>query len=80
MIMLTNALIWIANGFLVIVFFLADHLATLLLLPPAAVFVYITTPAQRPWALGASGLALAASTTTARPHTGTSYAPSRCTA
>ena len=61
MIMLTNALIWIANGFLVIVFFLADHLATLLLLPPAAVFVYITTPAQRPWALGASGLALAAS-------------------
>jgi len=61
MTIILNALLWIANGFLVIVFFLTDHMATVLLLPAAGVFVYITTPAQRAWALGASGLALAAS-------------------
>jgi hypothetical protein len=56
-----NALYWVVNGFLVIIFFLADHLATVLLLPAAAAFVFITPAAQRSWALGASGLALAAS-------------------
>jgi hypothetical protein len=56
-----NALTWIVNGFLVIVFFLADHLAIVLLLPAAAAFVVITPAAQRIWAFGASGLALAAS-------------------
>jgi hypothetical protein len=61
MTLLSNAPIWVANGFLVIVFFLADHSATAVLLPVAAAFVYITTATQRPWALGASGLALAAS-------------------
>jgi hypothetical protein len=61
MTLLSNAPIWVANGFLVIVFFLADHSATAVLLPVAAAFVYITTAAQRPWAIGASSLALAAS-------------------
>ena len=56
-----NALCWVVNGFLVIVFFLADHLASILLLPAAGAFVFITPAAQRAWALGASGLALAAS-------------------
>jgi hypothetical protein len=59
--LLSNAPIWVANGFLVIVFFLVGHLPTVVLLPSAAAFVYITTPAQRSWALGASALALAAS-------------------
>ena len=61
MTIMLNALIWIANGFLVIVFFLADHLASILLLPAAGAFVFITPAAQRAWALGASGLALSAS-------------------
>jgi uncharacterized membrane protein len=61
MILLSNAPIWVANGFLVIVFFLADHSATTILLPAAAAFVYLTTAAQRSWALGASSLVLAAS-------------------
>ncbi len=56
-----NAACWVVNGLLVIVFFLADHLATLLLIPAAAAFVVITPPSQRSWALGASGLAFAAS-------------------
>ena len=56
-----SAVYWVVNGFLVLVFFLADHLATVLLLPAAAAFVFITPAAQRSWALGASGLALAAS-------------------
>ena len=56
MTIILNTLLWIANGFLVIVFFLTDHLATLLLLPAAAVFVYITTPARaRPLAPSAQG-------------------------
>ena len=56
-----NLVYWVANGFLVVIFFLTDHLATVLLLPAAAAFVYITPSAQRSWALGASSLALAAS-------------------
>ena len=43
MTIILNVVYWIVNGFLVVVFFLADHLATVLLLPAAAVFVYITT-------------------------------------
>ena len=56
-----NVLYWCVNGFLVVIFFLTDHLATVLLLPAAAAFVYVTPSAQRSWALGASSLALAAS-------------------
>jgi len=61
MTILLNILYWVVNGFLVAIFFMTDHLATVLLLPAAAAFVYITPAAQRSWALGASSLALAAS-------------------
>jgi hypothetical protein len=58
---LINILTWIINGFLVIVFFLVDHLVTVLLLPAAAAFVMVTPAAQRGWAIGAGTLAVAAS-------------------
>jgi len=58
---LLNALIWIANGLLVLAFFLVDHLATVLLLPAAAAFLWIMPAPQRGWALGTSLLAIAAS-------------------
>jgi hypothetical protein len=61
MIGLINSIVWVVNGFLVTIFFLVDHLATLLLLPAAAWFVFITPPAQRPWAIGTGALAFAAS-------------------
>ncbi len=56
-----DALIWVLNGFLVIIFFLVERLATVLLLPAATAFVMITPVAQRGWAIGAGTLALAAS-------------------
>lgn len=56
-----DALTWVANGFLVLVFFLADHLATVLLLPASAALVFIIPAAQRSWAVGAGALAIAAS-------------------
>jgi hypothetical protein len=58
---IVNVALWVANGFLAMLFFLADHLASILLLPAAGAFVFITPPAQRPWALGAGLLAIAAS-------------------
>jgi len=61
MIALLEILIWIVNGFLVIIFFLADHLATVLLLPAAAAFVFVSPSAQRSWAVGAGVLAIVAS-------------------
>ncbi len=56
-----NVLIWIINGFLVILFFLVDHLASVLLIPTAVWFVSFTPAAQRGWAVGAGVLAIAAS-------------------
>lgn len=61
--------IWLANGFLVIVFTLAEHLVSLLLLIPL-VWLNISLPHRagqffkkefRPYLLGASGTAMAAS-------------------
>jgi hypothetical protein len=56
-----NTLTWIVNGFLVIVFFLTDRLATVLILGAAGAFVFVAPSAQRPWAIGASVLAITAS-------------------
>jgi hypothetical protein len=56
-----DALTWVLNGFLVICFVLVDHLATLLLLPAAAAFVFVIPATQRGWAIGAGTLAIAAS-------------------
>jgi len=61
MILFLNFLTWVVNGFLVIVYFMADHLATVILLPASAVFVFITPAAQRAWAIGAGLLAVLAS-------------------
>jgi len=54
-------LIWTANGFLVMLFFLADHLASLGLLLSCGYFAYTSPPEQRTWAAGVGVLALAAS-------------------
>lgn len=56
-----NLPVWIANGFLVLLFFLVDHLAFLGLLASCGYFVYSNPPEQRSWAAGASLLALSAS-------------------
>jgi hypothetical protein len=58
---MTSLPVWIANGFLVILFFLVDHLASLGLLVSCGFFVVTTPPEQRSWSIGASALALAAS-------------------
>jgi len=56
-----NVMVWIVNGFLVIAFFLVDHLATVILLPAAITFALITPTAQRAWSVGAGLLAILAS-------------------
>lgn len=58
---MTNLLVWTANGFLIILFFLVDHLASLGLLVSCGFFVVTTPLEQRSWAIGAGVLALAAS-------------------
>ena len=54
-------LIWVVNGFMVLLFSAADHIATLLLLLSMALFILATPNEQKPWALGAGALAFTAS-------------------
>jgi hypothetical protein len=49
-----TALIWVANGFLALVFFLVDHLAALGVLASGVVFLSRTSAEQRSWAAGVS--------------------------
>jgi hypothetical protein len=61
MISISEYFIWVANGFLVIAYYAADHLATLVLLGALGAFVWTAEDAQRGWAAGAGLLALIAS-------------------
>lgn len=56
-----NALIWIVNGFIALLFFLVDHLAAVGLLLSCGYFVFTSPPAHRSWATAAGILALVAS-------------------
>ena len=58
---LSDVLIWIANGFLVVLFFLVDHLPTILLLGGGTALVYLVPAVMRLWAVGAGILSIAAS-------------------
>lgn len=52
--------VWLANGFLALLWLLLDHLWSALLVPALAGVVFYAPPAQTPWALGAALLALLA--------------------
>ena len=53
--------IWVINGLLVILFSMADHLPTLLLLLSVGAFVWLSPNEQRSWAVGAGVLSVVAS-------------------
>ncbi len=55
-----NILLWIGNGFLVLVYLAVDHWLSLALLASLAWLLSSTPTEQRNWALGASLLAMAA--------------------
>jgi len=54
-------LIWVINGFLVLLFSTADHLWTLTLLISMGVFLWVSPDEQRSWAIGAGVLSVVAS-------------------
>ena len=60
-------LTWIANGFFVLLFFLADHLASIGLLASCGYFAYTCPPETRSWAAGVGLLALAISALSPSP-------------
>lgn len=52
--------LWVLNGFLAVLYLLADHALVVLLLPLLGWLALTTLKAQQPWTLAAGGLALAA--------------------
>jgi hypothetical protein len=55
-----QALIWLVNGVLIIVYISIERIVTLALLPALWLFIRDTPKAHYPWALGAGALAAAA--------------------
>ena len=54
-------LVYVINGFLVVVYYVVDHVATLLLVGSTASFVAFTPKEQRMWAAASAVLAIGAS-------------------
>ncbi|MFZ5884030.1 MAG: hypothetical protein ACOYYI_09650 [Chloroflexota bacterium] len=59
--LIIERLIWVVNGFLAILYSLADHVVALLFTAAATAFIVTTSAEQRAWALGAGVLSIAAS-------------------
>jgi len=58
---ITAGVTWTINGFLVIVYYAADHIQTLALAVAAILFAAYTEQEQRVWAVGSGALAILAS-------------------
>ena len=61
--LLTSSFLWVINGFLYLVYLMAERIVILLLLPALYLFLFTrhTPDAQRPWAAAAGSLVIAAS-------------------
>jgi len=58
---ITAGIIWTINGFLVIVYYAADRVETVLLAIATILFAVYTSQEQRVWAVGSGTLAILAS-------------------
>jgi hypothetical protein len=58
---LVTRMIWVVNGFAVILYFLADHILSLALIGSVCLFVYFSQNELRIWAAGSGLLAITAS-------------------
>ncbi len=58
---ITAVLVWTINGFLVLVYYAADQIQTVLLAVTAILFAIYTAQEQRVWAVASGGLAILAS-------------------
>jgi hypothetical protein len=59
--------LWVINGFLLVLYVLADHFFIVLLVPPLTYLTFHAPREQRPWSAGASALALLAAGVSPQP-------------